>query len=126
MQKSSKMVKKSKNPDKSLKFNTKKNKIKKKIVFAKIKKNAILLVFQYKMGAIRPELSSPAHFRNMKISKNPKNSLFSFFFVFFEEKFFCQKRKEKKCYPLSFPILGGRNSTRALQSTLFQNPGGVP
>ena len=35
-------------------------------------------------------------------------------------------KKRKKCYPLSFPILGGRNSTRALQSTPFQNPGGYP
>ena len=26
----------------------------------------------------------------------------------------------KKCYLLNFPILGGRNSTRALQSSLFQ------
>ena len=33
---------------------------------------------------------------------------------------------KKKCYTLSFPILGGRNSTRALQSTPFKNPGGVP
>ena len=33
---------------------------------------------------------------------------------------------EKKCYPLSFPILGGRDLTRALQSSPFQNPGGVP
>ena len=28
--------------------------------------------------------------------------------------------KKKKCYPLSFPILGGRDSTRALQSSPFQ------
>ena len=28
-------------------------------------------------------------------------------------------------YPLSFPILGGRDSIRALQSSPFQNPGGV-
>ena len=25
----------------------------------------------------------------------------------------------KNCYPLSFPIVGGHNSTRALQSSLF-------
>ena len=30
-----------------------------------------------------------------------------------------QKKREKK-YPLSFPILGGRDSTRALQSSPFQ------
>ena len=37
-----------------------------------------------------------------------------------------KKRRRKKCYPLSFPILGGRNSTRALQSSSFQNPGSYP
>ena len=30
----------------------------------------------------------------------------------------------KRCYPLSFSISGGRNLTRALQSSPFQNPGG--
>ena len=35
-----------------------------------------------------------------------------------------RKKRRKKCYPLSFPILGGRDSTRALQSIPFQNPGG--
>ena len=39
--------------------------------------------------------------------------------------FFRWKKKGKKCYPLSLPILGGRDSTRALQSSPFQNPGGV-
>ena len=43
----------------------------------------------------------------------------NFFLIFFFSE-------EKKCYTLSFPILGGRNSTRALQSSTFQNPGGVP
>ena len=32
----------------------------------------------------------------------------------------------KKGYPLSFPILGGHNLTRAFQSSPFQNPGGDP
>ena len=32
---------------------------------------------------------------------------------------------QKKCYPLSFPILGGRDLIIALQSSPFQNPGGV-
>ena len=36
------------------------------------------------------------------------------------------KKILKKCYPLSFPILVILNSTRALQSSPFQNPGGVP
>ena len=36
-----------------------------------------------------------------------------------------KKKKEKKCYPLSFPILGGRDSTRALQPSPFQISGGV-
>ena len=35
------------------------------------------------------------------------------------------KKIQKKCYALSFLILRGHNSTRALQSTPFQNPGGV-
>ena len=34
------------------------------------------------------------------------------------------ERSPKKCYPLSFPILEGRNSTKALQSSPFQNPVG--
>ena len=32
----------------------------------------------------------------------------------------------KKSYLLSFPILGGRDSTRAFQFSPFQNPGAVP
>ena len=48
------MVKKNKNPEKSWR---------KKIP----RKKAILLVFQYKEDAIRPELSSPACFQNTKI-----------------------------------------------------------
>ena len=34
-----------------------------------------------------------------------------------------KKSCKKKCYP---PILGGRDSTRALQSSSFKNPGGYP
>ena len=33
---------------------------------------------------------------------------------------------KKKCYSLSFPIIGGRALTKALQSSLFHNPGRVP
>ena len=44
--------------------------------------------------------------------------------------FFCFKRRKKvllkKSYTLSFSILGTRDSTRALQYSPFQNPGGVP
>ena len=54
--------------------------------------------------------------------KNLENSLKTTFFIFF---FVCRK-KEKKCYPLSFTILGGHDLTRALQSSPFQNPGGNP
>ena len=48
--------------------------------------------------------------------------------LFFREKKCEEKqiRREKKCFPLSFPILGGCDSTRALQFSLFQNPGGSP
>ena len=62
--------------------------------------------------------------KSRKISKN------HFFFLRksenFEKKIFVAKKKEKKCYPLSFPILGILSLTRALQSRPFQNPGGVP
>ena len=37
-----------------------------------------------------------------------------------------KKKERKKCYPLSFPILGGRDWNRALQSSPFQISGGVP
>ena len=40
-----------------------------------------------------------------------------------ENIFFAQT---KKLYPLSFPILGGLNSTRTLQSSLLQKSGGYP
>ena len=40
----------------------------------KKKKMAILFVFQYQEDAIRPKLSSPAGFRNTKISKNLEKS----------------------------------------------------
>ena len=58
------------------------------------------------------------------LEKSLKKSFFSsnyyFFFYLPEEK----KLPEEKCFPLSFPVLGGRNLTRALQSSPFQNPGG--
>ena len=43
-----------------------------------------------------------------------------------EKKNWKKKKKIAKetCYYLSFPILGGRDLIRALQSTPFQNPGG--
>ena len=34
-------------------------------------------------------------------------------------------QKERECFPISFPILGGRNSTKALQSGPFQISGDV-
>ena len=55
--------------------------------------------------------------RNPKISKISKNH--------FKKKIIRKKNlPKKKCHPLSFPILGGQDSPRALQSSLFQNPGG--
>ena len=71
------MVKKSRNPEKSQKLT------KKKKSFGKIfitEKYPILLVFQYQEDAILTELSSPARFRNTKISKNP------FFYIFLPKK----------------------------------------
>ena len=57
-----------------------------------------------------PKISKPQKFPFFKKNKN----YLDFFF------------HGKKCYPLSFPILGGHDSTRAFQSTLFQNPRGGP
>ena len=37
-----------------------------------------------------------------------------------KKKKLCRKKERKKCYALSFPILGGRDSTRALQPSPFQ------
>ena len=53
--------------------------------------------------------------KNSKIPKNLKN------LHFINKKKIAER---KKCYPFSFPILGGRNSTKALKSSPFQNPGG--
>ena len=50
--------------------------------------------------------------------KNPKKN------TFFPKKFFCTFLFcQKKCSTLSFSIFGGRKSTKALQYSLFQNPG---
>ena len=50
--------------------------------------------------------------KSENLEKSQKISKIHFFSSFFKNKF-CLK----KCYSLSFPILGGNNSTRALQST---------
>ena len=54
-----------------------------------------------------------------KIAKNIKKNHFN------KKVFTEEKNLRKKCYPFSFPILGVRNSTRALQSSPFQKPGGI-
>ena len=63
----------------------------------------------------------------LKLSKIVKKSEslkhYKIFFPFSFLQFFFPL-KNKKYYPLSFPILGGCNFTRALQSSPFQNPGG--
>ena len=60
----------------------------------------------------------------VKKSKNSDNHKKSQNFIFFSKKLNLKKKKifkkKNKCYPLSFTILGGRDSTRALQSSLFQ------
>ena len=60
----------------------------------------------------------------VKKSENPKRSpkilKITFFTFSFCLKKQLPKKRRKKCYPLSFPILGGCNSTRDLQSSLFQ------
>ena len=60
---------------------------------------------------VRPSSHQKNHLKKERKMKEKKNY---------------RKKRRKKCYPLSFSILGGRNSTRALQSNSFQNPGGVP
>ena len=58
----------------------------------------------------------------VKKSKNPKKN--NFFFKITLKKIKILRRRKKNCrkqfYPLSFPILGGRDSTRAFQSSPFQ------
>ena len=48
--------------------------------------------------------------------------------IFFSKKNKILKQKKilQKKNVIQYPILGGRDSTRALQSSFFQNPGGVP
>ena len=57
------------------------------------------------------------------LEKSQKITFFLNFFIFEREKN-AEKKIKKKCYPLSFPVLGGRDSTRALQSSPFQILGG--
>ena len=58
--------------------------------------------------------SSP--FQNYKnLKKSPKITFKKTKTIFWKEK----EKGQKKCYSLSFPILGGRDSTRALQSSPF-------
>ena len=58
-----------------------------------------------------------------EIQKSQKTSKNHFFFYFFFAFFFLLYKKNKS-YPLSFRILGGRDSTRAIQSTRFRIQGG--
>ena len=62
--------------------------------------------------------------KNLKKLKNKKNlHLKKNIYKHFENVIFLCR--QKKCYTLSFPILGGRDSTRALQYSPIQNPGGA-
>ena len=56
------------------------------------------------------------------VQKKKKKKSQNHFFLFYLKNNCCQK----KCSSLIFLILGGRDSTRALQSAQFQNLGGVP
>ena len=68
--------------------------------------------------------------KNLKKSENLKKSQKiskkSLFFknLKFLKNIFSWRKKKKKCYPLSFPILGILSSTRALQSSPLQSQGG--
>ena len=60
--------------------------------------------------------------KSENLKKSQKISKIHFFSkkkIFLKKKFF-RRKKKNICYPLSFPILGGRDSTRALQSSPFQ------
>ena len=100
----SKKLKKSKNPKKSKKSKKIPKKSKKKS--KKSKKNP---KSPYKNPKNQKIVKNGQKIRkSQKISKNLKNSLFHFFlFVFVPDE---------KCYPLSFPILGGRDLTREWRS----------
>ena len=67
--------------------------------------------------------------KNSEISKNiKKKNYISKNLKIKKKKFgFAEENKKfKNCHLLSFPILGGCYSTRALQSSPFQNPVGGP
>ena len=57
---------------------------------------------------------------DQKIQNFKKNLKKSLKFTFFFQKKRVVKKITKKCYPLRFPILGGHDSTRALQASPFQ------
>ena len=61
-----------------------------------------------------------------KIIRNPKNQITLEKKTFIFDKSDIKKRLCKKRNFLHFDILGDNSLTRALQSTLFRNPGGVP
>ena len=61
-----------------------------------------------------------------KIPKNLKKSLFFQNISFFQKKLFKYFCCLKKCYPLSFTLLGGCDLTRALQSSPFRIQKGLP
>ena len=111
------MIKKSKKISKNFKNSLEQ----KNIIFFLLKKK--LSSYFSNIRRTRFDQSSPVQLvseiqKTQKISKNLFFTFFSSYFFFFNFK--------NKCYPLSFSILGGRDLTRALQSTLFQISGGLP
>ena len=119
------MVKKSKNPKKSQKISKITFFIFIFFIFEKLfvaeEKKCFSLSFPILGGRDSTRALQSSPFQKYKNIKKYQKSLKRKF----RKKSFA--KKEKKCYPLSFPILGGRDSTRALQSSLFQNPeGGYP
>ena len=112
------MIKKSIHPKKYRKFTWKKN-----IIFFCLPRKKLSSYFS-NIRRTRFDQSSPVQLVS-EIQKTQKISKI-FFFTFFSSSFFFKKKLKNKCYPLSFSILGWCNSTRALQSAPFQNPGRVP
>ena len=111
------MVKKSENFQKSQKF-TFFIKKKKNCFQKKEEKKCYTLSFPILGGRDSTQALQSSLLQKYKDLK--KSQKFTFFFKFFLYFLIFFLPKKTKCYPLGFPIFGGRNSTRALQFSLFQ------
>ena len=121
----SKLVKKSKNPKKSRKISKIhffSNWLFLEFFLGQKKNHSFSFPILGGRDLTRALQSSPFQ-KYENLEKSQKITFFSDFFFNF---LFAEGNKLIKCYSPSFPILGGRDSTRALQSVSMQNPGWVP